>query len=236
MNILESKEASANRDANFDKWWDTYGEWFESGDQLVSGESGIQRLHAADGRLLYSKRQVNHLSRSALHPFGRPTILDELQALEALKRLGVRVPEVVFSDARKVNGEWQALLVTEALEGFNSLEDWYLKGGPQSGDEALNQQMLRQLANTVGLMHVGGWEHGRLSPKTIFVKVRMQGDEAVPEIALLGLAKARHHMSTHQASSHDFDYFKAHHQPMPESDWVQFAHAYRGVLESDYIR
>lgn len=230
MNTQWFKHDSAAEDASFDKWWDTYGEWFESQDQLYSGESGIQRLHTPDGQVLYSKRQINHFHRSMVHPFGQPTILHELQALQALARLGIRVPKVVFSAARKTETEWQALLITESLDGFRSLEEWYAE--PVSAE--LNQQMLQQLANTVGRMHLGGWEHGRLYPKNIFVKVT-GGREKKVEIAMLGLAKSCNRLTSYSAAKHDYEQFKQQHKPMPEEDWKAFATAYRDVMESGYV-
>ncbi|WP_044870314.1 lipopolysaccharide kinase InaA family protein [Pseudomonas sp. LFM046] len=229
MNTQWFRHGDAVSDGSFDKWWDTYGEWFDSQDQLFSGESGIQRLHAPDGQVLYSKRQINHFHRSLGHPFGQPTILHELQAMQALAKLGVRVPKVVYSAARKTETEWQALLITESLDGFICLEDWYAQ--PISAD--LRQQMIQQLANTIGRMHRGGWEHGRLYPKNIFVKVTGEREKTV-EVALLGLAKSSHRITAHSASKNDFEQFKQHRKPMPDEDWKAFVTAYRDVMESDY--
>ncbi len=231
MNTQWFRHDNAASDGSFDKWWDTYGEWFDSQDQLLSGESGIQRLHAPDGQVLYSKRQINHFHRDLVHPFGEPTILHEMKAMRALDQLGIRVPKVVFSAARKTETEWQALLITESLEGFISLEEWY--GQPASPE--LRQQLIQQLANTVGRMHRAGWEHGRLYPKNIFVKVSGEREKKV-EIALLGLAKSCHRLTAHSASLHDFEQFKQHRKPMPDEDWKAFASAYREVMESDYVR
>lgn len=61
------------------------------------GESGVQRVISASGRLLYCKRQTGHIYRSWLHPFGRPTVLRERDALNGLRLLDVRevhIPEM----------------------------------------------------------------------------------------------------------------------------------------------
>lgn len=229
MDIQWFKHDKAASEGDFDSWWDSYGEWFDSQDQLLSGESGIQRLLAPDGRVLYSKRQINHFHHDLTHPFGEPTILHEGRALRALAELGVRVPRVVFSGARKTETESQALLVTEGLEGFVCLEEWYAQ--PVSAD--LRQQMVQQLACVVGRMHRAGWEHGRLYPKNIFVRVSGEDDNKV-EVALLGLAKSNHRLTAHSASMHDFEQFKQHRKPMPDEDWKAFVTAYRDVMESDY--
>ncbi len=109
----------------FDRCWAQRGEWVEPPHQRRIGDSGVQRLRTNDGQLLYSKRQIGHLYPTPLHPFGRPTVLRELQALLALKRLGIKVPELVYGATQKIAGEWHGLLVTQALEGFSSLEQWY---------------------------------------------------------------------------------------------------------------
>lgn len=230
MNTQWFRHDNGAAEGSFDKWWDSYGEWFDSQDQLLSGESGIQRLHTADGRVLYSKRQINHFHRDLTHPFGEPTILHEAKALRALAELGIRVPKLVFSGARKTETESQALLVTEALEGFVSLEEWCAQ--PVSPE--LRQQMIQQLANTIARMHRAGWEHGRLYPKNIFMKVTGERDKKV-EVALLGLARSNHRLTAHSASKHDYEQFKEHRKPITDEDWKAFATVYRDVMESDYV-
>ncbi len=230
MNTQWFRHDNGDAEGSFDKWWDTYGEWFDSQDQLLSGESGIQRLHAPDGQVLYSKRQINHFHRDLTHPFGEPTILHEAKALQALNQLGIRVPRVVFSGARKTETESQALLVTESLNDFIGLDEWYA----QPVSAGLRQQMIQQLANTVARMHRAGWEHGRLYPKNIFVKVTGEQEKKV-EVALLGLARSNHRLTAYSAAKHDYELFKEHHKPMPDEDWKAFATAYRDVMESDYV-
>ena len=104
----------------FDYFWRQQGEWVEEPNRRRGGESGVQRIMGPNGRLLYSKRQTGHIYRSWLHPFGRPTVLRERDALKGLRLLDVRVPEMVFCEARRVpEHQWKALLVTAALEGFD---------------------------------------------------------------------------------------------------------------------
>jgi len=115
--VLPAREA---RTSTFQRWWNTQGEWVEEPNQRRAGESGVQRIRLRDPQqpLLYCKRQIGHLYRSLLHPFGRPTALRELQALQAFGRLGVQVPELIYCGTRQQAGQWQALLVTAELEGL----------------------------------------------------------------------------------------------------------------------
>ena len=72
--VLPAREASTS---TFQRWWNTQGEWVEEPNQRRAGESGVQRIRLRDPQqpLLYCKRQIGHLYRSWLHPFGRPTVL-----------------------------------------------------------------------------------------------------------------------------------------------------------------
>ena len=218
----------------FDRWWAQPGEWVEPPNQRKVGESGVQRLRSSAGPLLYSKRQIGQLYRTPLYPVGRPTVLRELQALRALKRLGIKVPEVVYGAAQKIAGEWHALLVTEALEGFSSLEQWYADEGARRWGLALHQQMLQQLALILARLHLSGWQHGALYPKHIFIRVHASEGPRV-EIALLDLAKCRRRFSRYAASRGDLQQLSRHRRPLGNSDWRVFIEAYQNAFDSDYL-
>ena len=111
--------------AAFDAWWLREGSWVEPSNQRRGGESGVQLVTLADGRRCYSKRQVEHTYRSLRYPLGRPTVLREREAYEALGAIGISTPRLVYCGARKHAGLWQAILVTEALEGLVDIDQWY---------------------------------------------------------------------------------------------------------------
>ena len=140
--------------------------------------------------LLYCKRQIGHLYRSPLHPFGRPTVLRECHALQALRDLGVRVPELIYCGTRQQAGQWQALLVTAELQGFVSLEDWYDEGMPGYYGSVVQARMLDAVGRTLGRLHHARWQHGCCYPKHIFLRVHGQDDGAQVEVALLDLERA----------------------------------------------
>lgn len=210
----------------FDQWWNLQGEWVEPPNMRRGGESGVQHIRLFHHGDLYSKRQVDHRYRSLRHPLGEPTVLRELRALQALDRLGVRVPRVVYSGARKWHGHWQALLVTEALNGFMSLDDWYASGQPSALGPAIHERLLKTLARTLANMHRGRWQHGCLYPKHIFV--RAQGDTV--DIALLDLEKSRQRLTTQAASRHDMRQLHRHRHHMPDSDWESLCSAYTACI------
>ena len=189
MDVLSDRAQEQAAADEFDCWWHCTGLWVEPANQRRGGESGVQLLLRRDPARppMYCKRQTGHLYRTLLHPFGRPTILRELQAYRTLARMGIGTPRLIYGAARRQRGQWQALLVTEALQGFISLEHWYAG----NNDTALARAMLRQLAITLARLHLAGWQHGCCYPKHIFVRT-WAGENEAPrvEIALLDLEKA----------------------------------------------
>ncbi|WP_312933021.1 lipopolysaccharide kinase InaA family protein [Pseudomonas sp.] len=200
-----------NQESEFDFYWQQQGEWVEEPNRRRGGESGVQRLDDGRGHVLYAKRQVGHLYRGWLHPFGRPTVLREQDALTNCARLGVRVPRIVFCGAqRDADHQWRALLVSEALEGFVDLESWYAAGALARYPEALHQRMLKELAENMARMHRGHWQHSCLYGKHVFVKVTGEGEAAEVEVALLDLEKARRRLSCQNAARKDLSQLQRH--------------------------
>ena len=202
----------------FSAWWQRQGEWVEEPNLRRGGESGVQRLRDLDGTLCYVKRQVGHTYRSLLHPLGRPTILREAAALRAWSQLGVHVPCVRYCGARRQQGSWQALLVSEALEGFEELPQWQARDGrPQ-----VLVTILQRLGRTLARLHQARWQHGCLYPKHIFVAVNAH-DEV--ELALLDLEKSRRRWSKTRAARHDLRQLRRH-SPRNDADWAHLLQAY----------
>lgn len=213
----------------FDRWWHSPGQWVEPANQRRGGESGVRLLRQRDPMrpALYCKRQVGHTYRSWRHPFGCPTILREQRAYQALSRLGIKTPDIVYCAARRRHGRWEALLVTEVLDGFVSLEQWY----EGAHDVALGKAVLRQIAVTLARLHRARWQHGCCYPKHIFVRVYPGEEEASRvEIALLDLEKSRRRWCAESASRHDLSQLTRHRGNMPENDLFLLHDAYQFVF------
>ena len=210
---------------DFNDWWQRTGEWVEAPNQRRGGESGVQRLApvTAGQPWLYSKRQIGHRFISWRYPLGRPTVLREKNAMQALERLGVQVPNLVFYAAKKRGKDWHALLVTEALTDFISLDDWYNKQQSQPVDPAIIASVLQQVASTLHKMHAAGWQHSCCYGKHIFIKISAQ---QLPSVALLDLEKARRRWPAHRAALHDLKQFARHRGQMPDADWQLFLQHY----------
>ncbi len=232
MGLQSLKEPVVNPGKNgFSHFWGQRGEWVEEPNVRRGGESGVQRLITDDGQTLYSKRQTGHIYRSWLHPFGRPTVLRERDALEGLNRLGVGVPQIVFCGAERTENEWRALLVTEALEGFEEFEKWLAAGGREQYGELLYEQMLSEMGKTLARMHLGRWQHSCLYIKHIFVRVTGEGDQARAEVALLDLEKGRRRWTAYGAAQHDMKQLRRH-SSFSAADWQKLVYFYQAAFGS----
>ncbi|WP_122672146.1 lipopolysaccharide kinase InaA family protein [Pseudomonas viridiflava] len=232
MGLQSLKEPVVNPGENgFSHFWSQRGEWVEEPNVRRGGESGVQRLITDDGQTLYSKRQTGHIYRSWLHPFGRPTVLRERDALEGLNRLGVSVPQIVFCGAERTENEWRALLVTEALEGFEEFEKWLAAGGREQYGELLYEQMLSEMGKTLARMHLGRWQHSCLYIKHIFVRVIGEGEQARAEVALLDLEKGRRRWTAYGAAQHDMKQLRRH-SSFSAADWQKLVYFYQAAFGS----
>lgn len=232
MGVQAVIKPTESQGRDFDFFWGQHGEWVEEPNQRRGGESGVQRIFSEAGQLLYVKRQVGHTYRSWLHPFGRPTVLRERDALLGLGKLDVGVPRMVFCGAKRdERQEWRALLVTEALEGFEELDNWYAAGGPEQYGEALHEQLLKELATTLARMHRGRWQHSCLYIKHVFVRVVGEGRNARAEVALLDLEKCRRRLTAVAAARHDMLQLRRH-SSFKAADWNKLVYFYEAAFGS----
>ncbi|WP_213878859.1 lipopolysaccharide kinase InaA family protein [Pseudomonas sp. dw_358] len=231
MAVNGAVEGGPSTDKRFDYFWNQRGEWVEEPNRRRGGESGVQRIHATHGELLYAKRQTGHIYRSWMHPFGRPTVLRERDALNGLHALKVRVPRMIFCGAqRDAQNQWRALLVTKALDGFDEIENWYASGGRARHGEPVHDQILEDLAENLARMHAGRWQHSCLYIKHVFVRVTGEGEHARGEVALLDLEKCRRRLTADQASQHDIKQLRRH-SSFSDADWERFTGLYKAAFE-----
>jgi len=205
----------------FEHWWQHQGEWVEATNQRRGGESGVLLLTPSGERLaLYCKRQSGHIFRSLRYPLGRPTIWREALAYQAFARLGIVTPRLVYAGIRKQQGQWQALLVTEALADFVDLEQWYAL----LPDKAHRELVLSAIADTLAQLHRAGWRHGCMYGKHVFVKTT----GANAQIALLDLEKSRRPLLTRHCLK-DVQQLMRHCKGMPQEDQHFLQKQYQGL-------
>ncbi|MBV4477187.1 MULTISPECIES: lipopolysaccharide kinase InaA family protein [Pseudomonas] len=232
MAVQFAAETEVAPQDRFDYYWNQRGEWVEEPNVRRGGESGVQRVTGRDGQLLYAKRQTGHIYRSWLHPFGRPTVLRELDALTGVSRLGVRVPEIVFCGAQPdPQHKWRALLVTKSLDGFQELEQWEAGGGRERHGEAVYERVLKDLAENLARMHRGRWQHSCIYIKHVFVRVTGEGEAATVEVALIDLEKCRQRLTAHRAAAHDMKQLRRH-SSFSDTDWKKLVYFYETAFGS----
>ncbi|MBB3104206.1 lipopolysaccharide kinase InaA family protein [Azomonas macrocytogenes] len=213
----------------FDQWLTIPGEWVEPPNVKRGGVSGVQRLHCSDGRLLYSKQQTNYCYRSLRHPLGEPTILRENRALLAFAALGIGVPQVVYCGVRLIEKHRDALLITVALEGFDSLKACYERGDQLQWSAALKEHIFRQLGRMLSRLHRARWQHGALYDNHVFLRVRP--DQSI-ELALLDLEKSRRRLSRRLAERHDMSKLRRH-SAWGEDEWRWLWQGYRETVTAE---
>jgi hypothetical protein len=232
MAVQLAAESDVVAQDRFAYFWNQRGEWVEEPNVRRGGESGVQRVMGSDGQLLYSKRQTGHIYRSLLHPFGRPTVLRERDALMGVGLLGVHVPQIVFCGAqRDPVHKWRALLVTQSLDGFEELEHWYAGGGRERHGEAVHDRVLQVLADNLARMHKGRWQHSCLYIKHVFVRVTGEGEASKVEVALIDLEKCRQRLTARQAAAHDMKQLRRH-SSFSAADWKKLVYFYETAFGS----
>ncbi len=232
MAVDHATKPTSAPETRFDYFWNQHGEWVEEPNVRRGGESGVQRVHVANNQLLYVKRQTGHIYRSLLHPFGRPTVLRERDALQGLSALNVNVPKMVFCGAQPDPAhQWRALLVTEALDGFEEIDKWYAAGGREKFGEAVHEAALKALAENLARMHKGRWQHSCLYIKHVFLRIVGEGADARPEIALLDLEKCRRRFTAQSAARHDLKQLRRH-SSFSDADWNKLLYFYETAFGS----
>jgi len=132
---------------------------------------------------------------------------------------------------RDAQHQWRALLVSEALDGFEEIDLWYAGGGREQHGEALHDRVLEDLAGNLARMHRGHWQHGCLYSKHIFVKVTGEGADARAEVALLDLEKCRRRISCQRAAANDLKQLRRH-SSWNDADWKKLLYFYEVAFGS----
>ncbi len=177
------------------------------------------RVHEA-GRLLYVKRQRNHLCRTWRHPLGWPTVSREWFYLHLLKQLGVPAPQPVFHASRKTNEGFEAVLVTEELKGYQDLDQY------TDLDAASLSLLADALGQVLGRLHRAKLQHSCLYGK----HVMLRWDDGKPSIALIDLEKLRPRLTRNMAAAHDLEQLKRRQQVLVGDDWQRMLNSHARAM------
>jgi tRNA A-37 threonylcarbamoyl transferase component Bud32 len=177
----------------FDKVWNYQVNWFEAPNERRGGWSGVGRLQldVSGGKplCLFVKKQQNHGRLTLLHPIrGEPTFRREYKRLQYLADHEVGAPKVIFYGEKIIENKLCAILVTEELDGYQSLDSltasWFAE---DKLTRTHRQQLLKAIAASLRNFHQLGLVHRALYPKHIFVK----NADMSTQVALIDLEKAR---------------------------------------------
>jgi len=200
---------SCDRRDEFGFWWDAAGEWVEPPNQRRNGWSGMSRC-LIDGRLMYVKRQSNHLYRSVTRPRGEPTASREWRNLLLLRKLGIETPEPVFHGTRKGRSGIEAVLVTRELSGYTSLDDIEIN------HPAVKASIALTLGAMLGRLHSARLQHGCLYGKHVMIRADSGG---TIRIALIDLEKMRFRLTRRQAAAHDLAQLYRRQRFLTPDEW-----------------
>lgn len=217
---------------HFDAWWQLAIAWLEPPNRERGGWSGVGRwqLHFADSPSveLYVKRQQNHTRWSWRYPLrGLPTFMVEYEMLMYLRTQGVSVPDVVYAGVRDVQAGRQAILATQALQGYEELTSYCT-----AANMAAQPDLLAAVSKALQTLHAAGIQHRALYPKHLFVR-RMSG---AYEIAFIDLEKAKHMWLPAWQRLRDLRQFMSRLHDWPDSLLYQLYVGYIGEQSKFYQR
>lgn len=204
---------------DFAAWWNAAGTWVEEPNQARSGWSGVMRVTIGDA-LYYVKKQQNYRCRTWQHPFGIPTVSREFQNIQALSLLGLTVPTPVFHGVRRLAGNTEAILVTEALTDFVDLDHL----PPLTPAQAV--QLAELAGNAVGRLHRAGFRHGCLYGKHLMTRHL----DSPTEIAFIDLEKLRFALFKGRSIRHDLEQLQRRQHIWNNAQWQLFLAAHERAL------
>jgi hypothetical protein len=231
--LVDPRVAAALAHEGINGWdglWSLDYPWVQSPNRRRGGFQGVVRreLTLPDGGSLvvYLKVHRNRVSRTPAHPFkGIPTLRREVEALKRLDGLGIPVTKPVYYAERTVGGERRAMMMTEELAGFESLEDrvtrWCEEGWPPPSERA---DLIRSLARILDTVHARVLKMNAYTEEHIFVK----GSGAGTEICLIDCERCKRVWSGAYARVGDLATFDRTTMRWSRTDRWRFLKAYLG--------
>jgi tRNA A-37 threonylcarbamoyl transferase component Bud32 len=176
------------------------------------------------------KRQSNYRSRTLRHLIsGIPTFIKEMDSIARYEKAGVPALNAVYCATRQQGGDLQAILVTEFLSDYESLEAilqrWQQQGRPQ---RTHCQKVIQATGKLVARLHGQGLEHRCLFPKHIFIA---QTDDA--SARLIDLEKTRWRPWLETRRVRDLTALARRSLTLPNRDRVAFLRAYYAIPHLD---
>ena len=215
--------------SDFDALWRLEAGWFEEPNRRRGGWSGVSRCELAlpggGSRAVFLKRQENPGTFSFRRPIaGVPTFLREYRRIIHYRACGIPTLEPVYFAMRTVGRDQRAILMTEELSGFTSLEDrvqrWLKDGAPP---KAARRRILAAVADLLRDIHAHSIQHNCFFPKHVFTRVNPDGSV---EARVIDLEKSRWRPSQTLSARRDLYSLSGNSNCWSRSDRLWFFKAY----------
>ncbi len=180
---------------------------------------------------LIVKRQQKHTSFSFLHPFrGIPTFEKELYNILRYKQLGIPTIEPVYYSRRNSTNGPQAVLVTEYLDGYVSLNElvttWQEHGQPNRFERI---RVIKAVASLLRKLHSKDLQHNCFYPKHLFIK--KENDKI--RVKLIDLEKTKRRPFGNGRKVRDLESLHRHSQGWSSADRLRFIKEYCNIGRMD---
>jgi hypothetical protein len=162
---------------------------------------------------------------------GIPTLRREYEMLSWIRREGVPATVPLYFAQRRDAGCQRAILVTEQLNGYQSLEAltayWSEHSWPSWQEK---RALIQAIALVVRQLHRLRIKHNCLYPKHVFLKwpEHAQDPSGPVNVSLIDLEKARRTISCWDAAKRDLDTLHRHSRGWSRTDRWRFLRVYLG--------
>lgn len=179
---------------------------------------------------LIIKRQQNHNSRTLLHPFtGIPTFEKEMSSIVRYARQDIPVVKPVYFARRKKKNGVQAILITEFLDGFISLDNLVKKWKQEEWSHNTRNNLIKIIAKCISRMHAKGLMHNSMYPKHIFIK--RNGDDFL--IRLIDFEKSKQGFFALHRRCRDLGSLHRRAKGWSDADRIRFLYDYFDIDSLD---
>jgi hypothetical protein len=219
---------------NFEDVWNIDLPLYEPANHRRGGWSNVVKAElnaeSTDAKSVFIKRQENHTRRTLRHPImGQSTYQCELHNIRRFAEIGVPTVTPIYFAQRRIGGNLRAVMITEALNGFRSLDDWMhdweADGWPS---REVRRLIFNSVARTLNALHARRVQHSSLYPKHIFIKLSNRISNVGAELAvrLIDLESSRRRLMRRWVVSRDFDSLNRHAPRWSRTDRLRFLLSY----------
>lgn len=182
--------------SDFKSIWKLDARWFETPNLRRGGWSGVNRvtLKTPEGGEIniFLKRQQNHACRTISSPLrGIPTYEREFRNIMSYTKAGVNTLVPIYFAVRKMHNHRCAILITEELTDYVSLDDLIIKWRESQWPSMQKRnELFAEIAKQIRLIHKAGFKHCCLYPKHLLIKLDDNFDNI--DVKIIDLEKARY--------------------------------------------